>query len=484
MLSIILLALLTAQQPTPDVDPPKKFVITPQAVPSPALRYTLLPPLRDMKTGNAVPQYYRCMSPDGLHWISNGKFAGSISAWLQLPYEQAARKGLPHSSQQKPKEGEEDLPIPATIEEVKMINLHTFANEIDVAARRTHAEWEYLEQIKTDNMMLLVPEVQSIRRLAEIVQARARLAIMDHHFDRAVFHLQSGLAMAQHLNEARLLVASLTGLGIARNMMKTTTEFIQQPNAPNLYWALSQLPQPFIEFRNAHEGDRLGVEHYFGDPKELEGRIWSQAEIQDLIEMRIRRILSTMSSVDSMPNLTLLILKEYPAAKAWLAQQGRSVEEIERMTATQAVLLHARARHRSMADDYFKLLVLPIKERLAQAEAFTIKIRQLKDNHDMAYYIGFNFYTYLPNVWWAQLDADREIALLRCVELLRHHAAVAGKKLPAAWEEVKDLPIPVDPYTTKPFQYELKGDHALITMEPVPSLPQGKRLKQYEVFLK
>jgi len=48
-----------------------------------------------MKTGNAVPQYYRCMSPDGLHWINNGKFAGSLSAWLQLPYEQGAKKGLP-----------------------------------------------------------------------------------------------------------------------------------------------------------------------------------------------------------------------------------------------------------------------------------------------------------------------------------------------------------------------------------------------------
>lgn len=483
MLSIILLALLNTQQPTPDVDPPKKFVISPQAVPSPALRYTLLPPLRDMKTGNAVPQYYRCMSPDGLHWISNGKFAGSLSAWLQLPYEQAAKKGLPPSSQQKPKEGEEDLPIPATYEEVKMINLHTFANEIDVAARRTHAEWEYLEQSKKDGMMFLVPEVHSIRRLAEIVQARARVAIMEQQFDRAVFHLQSGYAMARHLNKARLLIASLTGLAIARNMMNTTTEFIQQPDAPNLYWALSQLPQPFMDFREAHEGDRLGVEHYFGDPEELESRIWSQAEIQELIEKRIMKIVS-MGSSDSMPNLTMLILKEYPAAKAWLAQQGRTAEDIERMSATQAVLLHARARHRTIADDYFKLLLLPIKERLAQAQAFTTRIRQLKDNHDMAYYIGFFFYTYLPNVWWAQLEADREIALLRCIELLRHHAAVAGKKLPASWEEVKDLPIPVDPYTTKPFRYELKGDHALITMELVTSLPQGKRLKSYEVYLK
>lgn len=484
MYSIILLALLTAQQSAPELDPPKKIVISPQAVPSPALRYTLLPPLREMKSGNAVPQYYRCFSPDGLHWLNNGKYAGSLSVWLQLPYEQAAKKGLTPSSQQKPKEGEEDLPIPATFEEVKMINLHTFANEIDVAARRTHAEWEYLEKIKTDNMMLLVPEVQSIRRLAEVVQSRARLGIMEQHFDRAVYHLQTGYAMARHLNDARLLIASLTGLAIARNMMNTTTEFIQQPDAPNLYWALAQLPQPFLDFRDAHEGDRLGVEHYFGDPKELESRIWSQAEIQDLIDKRIRRILSTMGSVDSVPNLTRLILQEYPAAKAWLAQQGRSAEDIERMTATQAVLLHARARHRTMADDYFKLLLLPIKERLAQAEAFTSKIRQLKDNHDMSYYIGFNFYTYLPNVWWAQLEADREIALLRCIELLRHHAAVAGNKLPAAWDEVKDLPIPVDPYTTKPFRYELQGDHALITMEQVPNLPQGKRLKRYEVYLK
>ncbi len=480
MLSIILLALLTAVQPTPELDPPKKFVISPQTVPSPALRYVLLPPLRDMKTGNAVPHYYRCFSPDGLSWINNSKNAGSRYAWMELPYEQAAKRGLPPSSQQKPKEGEEDQPIPATFEEMEFLLGYKFLDSIDDAARHTYAEWEYLEKIKIDGMMLMLPELQGIRELSNLAGVRARVSIMKQDYVKGIYHLQTGYAMALHLNQARLLVTSLTGLNIARYMMRLTTELIQQTDAPNLYWALTQLPQPFMDFRNAHEGDRLGVDHYFGDPKELESRIWSQTEIQELVEKRIKNV----ATMGSMPNLTLLILKEYPAAKVWLAQQGRSAEDIERMTATQAVLLHARARHRTMADDYFKLLLLPIKERLVQAEAFTARMRQLKDNHDMAYYIGFDFYTYLPNVWWAQLDADREIALLRCVELLRHHTAVAGKKLPAAWDEVKDLPIPVDPYTTKPFRYELKGDHALITMEPIPNLPQGKRLKRYEVYLK
>lgn len=483
MLSMILLALLTAQQPTPEVDPPKKFVISPQAVPSPALRYTLLPPLRDMKTGNAVLHYYRSFAPDAMSWLNNSKTAGSRYAWMELPYEQAAKRGLPPSSQQKPKEGEEDQAIPATFEEMEYLLSIKFLDSIDEAARYTHAEWEYLEKMKVESMMLLLPELQGIRELSNLVGVRARVAIMKHDFAKAIYYLQTGNAMGLHLNQARLLITSLTGLGIIRNMMKMTAEFIQQPDAPNLYWALSQLPQPIMDFRNAHEGDRLGLEHFLGEPKELEKRIWSTEEIQTLIETRLKKALS-MGSRESMPNLTLLILKEYPTAKKWLEQQGRSADDIARMTATQAVLLHARARYQVMADDTFKLLMLPIRERLILAEEFSNKIRTLKQNHDMAYYIGFDFYSYFSGIWWAQLEADREIALLRCVELLRHHAAVIGKKLPTSWDEVKDLPIPVDPYTTKPFQYELKGDHALITMEPVPNLPQGKRLKRYEVYLK
>lgn len=483
MLSIILLALFTAQQPTPELDPPKKFVITPQAVPSPALRYTLLPPLRDMKTGNAVPQYYRSFAPDGLSWLYNSKTAGSRYAWMELPYEQAAKRGLPPSSQQKPKEGEEDQSIPATFEEMEYLYNYKFLDNIDDAARHTHAEWEYLEKMKVESMMLSLPELQGIRELSNLVGVRARVAIMKKDFDKAIHYLQTGNAMGLHLNQARLLISSLTGLGVIRNMMKMTAELIQQPGAPNLYWALTQLPRPVMDFRSAHEGDRLGVEHYLGDPKDLENRIWSTEEIQTLVETRLKRALS-MGSSDSMPNLTLLVLKEYPAAKKWLEQQGRSADDIARMTATQAVLLHARARYSVMADDTFKLLMLPIRERLVLAEEFTNKIRTLKQNHDMAYYIGFDFYTYFSGIWWTQLEADREIALLRCVELLRHHAAVTSKKLPSSWDEVKDLPIPVDPYTTKPFRYELQGDHALITMEPVSSLPQGKRLKRYEVYLK
>ena len=32
-------------------------------------------------------------------------------------------------------------------------------------------------------------------------------------------------------------------------------ELIQQPGSPNLYWALSELPRPIVDFRAAYEAE-------------------------------------------------------------------------------------------------------------------------------------------------------------------------------------------------------------------------------------
>ena len=101
LLSLLSLAAFTF--PAQDPQQARKFIVSPQAVPSPALRYVLLPPLKDLKTGNAVQHYYRCFSPDAIQYYRHDHFDQHLGAWLDLPYEQAARKGLPSAKQQPQK---------------------------------------------------------------------------------------------------------------------------------------------------------------------------------------------------------------------------------------------------------------------------------------------------------------------------------------------------------------------------------------------
>jgi len=483
LLSLLSLAVFT--MPAQEPQQARKFIVSPQAVPSPALRYVLLPPLKDLKTGNAVQDYYRCFSPDTIYHLRQPKFGESMYAWLQLPYDQAARKGLPPSQRQqreKNKDDEEEV-APATREELAFFRQWSFFDEIDLAARRTYAEWDYLDRMKEQGMGLLLPDLQGIREIGNIVLIRARLAIMDGDNEKALYHFQTGMAMGRHLNQANSLICSLTGLAIVKTMLKTIEELIQLPNAPNLYWALTDLPQPIFDLRQAYAGDRMTIDFLLGDPRQLEQRIFTNEEMQKLVEKKLKPLLRISGHADS-SDFSLLILKEYPRAKAWLLERGRSSADIEKMTASQAVLLFAQARFQVLADDFAKQFHLPLPERLVHAKAFQQKINDLARQQDASFFLGAYYFPHYPNVWIAMSQADRDIALLRCVELLRNYAAGHSRQLPTSWDDVKDLPIPIDPVTGKRFGYKLEGDHALITAEAIPGSHIPVTERRYEVYLK
>ena len=66
---------------------------------------------------------------------------------------------------------------------------------------------------------------------------------------------------------------------------------------------------------------------------------------------------------------------------------------------------------------------------------------------------------------------DRNIAVLRVLEALRIHAVSHADKLPDTLADVTDVPIPNDPVTGKPFEYQRDGDKAFLrgpTFRDVP----------------
>jgi hypothetical protein len=80
---------------------------------------------------------------------------------------------------------------------------------------------------------------------------------------------------------------------------------------------------------------------------------------------------------------------------------------------------------------------------------------------------------------------DRRIAALRCVEAVRLYAAAHDGKLPAKLDDIKEVPIPLDPFTGKSFEYKAEGDK--VTIEG--PAPEGEKASQnnfirYEVTIK
>jgi len=86
-------------------------------------------------------------------------------------------------------------------------------------------------------------------------------------------------------------------------------------------------------------------------------------------------------------------------------------------------------------------------------------------------------------VHFAGVNTDRKINLLRTVEAIRMHAAAHGK-LPEKLSDITEVPVPTDPLTGNPFDYQIDGDKAILTAPPpAGEQPYEGNSRRYEIRL-
>ena len=77
----------------------------------------------------------------------------------------------------------------------------------------------------------------------------------------------------------------------------------------------------------------------------------------------------------------------------------------------------------------------------------------------------------------AQARTERDFNSLRCIEAIRLYANSHDGKLPANLDDVKEVPIPPNPMTGKPFSYHLEGDTAVLLADGDTSINFEYRIK-------
>src|SRR5262249_55620350 len=95
------------------------------------------------------------------------------------------------------------------------------------------------------------------------VKLRFRAELARGEFDNAIQTLQTMFTIGRMFNEHPTLIGSLVGIAITTIALSGVEEFVQQPGAPNLFWALADLPSPFIDLRKGREGERLLLSREF-----------------------------------------------------------------------------------------------------------------------------------------------------------------------------------------------------------------------------
>ncbi len=399
MISILLAALALSQPAEPPPETLLKLTVDATAAPKPALKYLLLPELREQTPGNPIPNYMKAVLD---------RESGGIDA----PLDKNALQ------------------------------------QVDRAARMDKPDWQLLDKLRADGIGLLLPDLQKMRELAQGLHARFRDEIAQRRFDDAVVTAKTMFALSKHVGEHPTIIGQLVAIAIANVAIQPLEEMIGQPDAPNFYWALAHLPVPFIALDRGIEGERLiagSVSLGLDDQKPM-----TTAQLKAAIKMingltgdgpndrRGQERLSGLAQDDA-----------YMAgARKRLTETGIPADRLATFSNYQVILLNERIEFEIQRDELMKLSPLPTWEAISRMDEAERKAAK-----------ATLFSGLLPSMHMvrrAQGRLEQRIALLRHVEAIRLYAATHGGKVPAKLSEI-DVPLPIDPFTGKPFRYEVIG---------------------------
>ena len=180
-----------------------------------AQKYRLLPKPKEQSDSDALPLYKKAIES-----LPKNNLMEKITQWRRTQLD--------------------ELPIKQVQSALK--ELRPAIQLIEKAARCGQCQWPVLGGV-TQPMELL----GEFRKLATILAVQTRLQITEGRYEQAIDTMQIGLAMAKHLSEAPTLIQGMIGVAIATLMLNQIEAFIQVPDAPNLYWALRDLPKPLVD---------------------------------------------------------------------------------------------------------------------------------------------------------------------------------------------------------------------------------------------
>jgi hypothetical protein len=446
--------------------PVHKFTVSAAAAPVPALKYPLLPDLRETTPGNAALLYYRAFAPEWSHTIRGNKDLQKI---------------IDDSLEKSPSE----LRV---LSDLHFVRGWGMLKEVDRAARRSYCDWELTPRVREEGIWLLLPDVQALREFAKYLKLRAKLELADKRFDEASYTLQTGLQLGRHAAHAPTLIQALVGAAVTAVMCQEVEDWVQIPGSPNLYWSLTDLPTPYVDLRMPLQGEKLFIDSMFpgfrealADPSKVPAPLTNEQRKKMIDGFRFTQ--ENGAAVDA--GFLLLVGKMYPRAKAFLREHGRTDEQIDALPALTAVWLYEVAMYDRLYDEMLKChgLPYPIALPLLDQADQLLKEEVVRSGSPGMSLAGMVMPA-IRQVWFSQVRTDRNIAMLRVVEALRLHAAVRGS-LPGKLADVTEVPVPLNPVTGKAFDYRKEGDTAVLTDPPQGADPRSiSNALRYEITLR
>lgn len=448
-----------------------KMTVTPAAEPEPAFAHRFVAQDIDLKPGNAAPYYYRAL--------------------LDLPGRtEAARKKYNQNEEMDNwgRTGSEATPLDKLpLEKVRDAVESTIGggvgDQLREASQRRDCDFELgISEVRGIELInILLEEFQRSRELCRMFALRTRLEIAEHRYDDAIATMRMNYRLARDFGSLPFIVSGLIGIAEAGITNGTALELIAQPGSPNLYWAFSELPDPLINMRNAIRfemdfGPRMFPFIHNAATTDRSMDEWNRLFARTFIDLQKAGADLSLGygpsfESDDVPArfvATGLALLGYPHAKSQLIAQGMDPKKVEQMAVGQVMAIYTERHYQRLADDFEKLWYMPYQESRARNEEIEREVSGANVFSGAANRELVPMVSLMMPAMQAARSADvrlqRELASLRVIEALRMYAASHDGKLPSSLDDIKQVPVPLNPATGKEFLYHLDGVKAILEL--------------------
>lgn len=430
---------------------PVRLTIGPTKTPAPSLNVRLLPDEKELTPGNAATLYYRCFA----HYMENQALLKNVQGetwekWLGM----------------KPS----DLPKEEIRNNLRMAR--HLLREAHLASRMRSCDWQI--EGRSEGVGLLLPDLQGFRAIGRLLAVQARLEIAEENYEAALDTLRTCLALGRHLTQAPTLIHVLVGGSIANMALNQVEAFVQQPGSPNLYWGLTLLPRPFLDWQVALREEATMMERSVPGYKVLEKGPASADQVGKILrdlekyvdEFNIRR--PTLYPIGQLAAMW----QEYPHAKEYLLKQGYAASAVGAMPVAQPVLLFAFNDYRQSWEDLAKWTHVANGFDHAGYKKASNRYKEATKRLDRLFFGGLLMALTemsdgqtdtLSNVAFSLAKVDRRIAALCAVEAIRLHLAGGGGNLPEKLSDLAEVPAPTNPMTGQAFAYTADKGTARLT---------------------
>jgi hypothetical protein len=460
-----------------------KITVSPAELPYPLLKYRFNTYVTETESGNAGPLYSEA-------WAVYEQIRTRAVKWKVYESEDYAKAKFPELFKlPEPKKGEEPVEkllfkafpmrhsfykvhdVITAEEEAAMFNsLKEVYRLIEAASKKRDCDWSY--RVEFRGFYTLLPHIQNIRELGGVLQAKANWEIRNGKYDDAVKTIRLGLRLAEHIehSDAPFLVTLLIGTAVRGRMLETVQLLSSQPDAPNLYPALTQIARSGNIYQKALQLEEFGWMLTRMSPQKIQelfekidgsNKEDCKAMLQDLAEAIIGTDNNWSVADRGTVNLCLtgICITCYPYAKVRLLKRGLTEAEVDKLSTYQVVAPYFVEQMRAAYDEVLVSAMVPIDSKLITTDLQVIISRA---DSPVCLYLGL----ILPAVdasRYAVARMDQFIDLLQITEAIRHYAAVNDGKLPESLDKIEQLHVnKIGAVNNKPFVYSVKGNTAII----------------------